>query len=120
MDRLVAGLEGDPDALWELANIAPKDQREMWRCLAAHSGNAKAQDLRSISYEYGLPPLKEDKVQALKWEMLARASGYTRPTIYNEPESTTRPEQITEAERLVAEWQPNPAECVVAATSLGD
>jgi len=130
MDSVVANLqritqltlraeEGDPDAQLnpladaqlKLAFTAPKDQRQKWLCLAAHGGNAKAQDLMMYSYRYGLPPLKEGEVQALKWEMLAKASGYTNPTILKETKPTMRPEQIAEAERLVAEWKPNPAEC---------
>jgi hypothetical protein len=109
--------EGDPDAQWELANIAPKDQRQKWRCLAAHGGNAKAQDLMRSSYRYGLPPLKEDEVQALKWEILSRAGGYSSASNL---ESTMSPEQIEEAEHLVAEWKPNPAECEGEAVLAAD
>jgi hypothetical protein len=119
--------EGDPDAQLKLADaqlklafIAPKDQRQKWLCLAAHGGNAKAQDLMMYSYRYGLPPLKEGEVQALKWEMLAKASGYTNPTILKETKPTMRPEQIAEAERLVAEWKPNPAECEGEAVLAAD
>ena len=85
-----------------------------WECLSAHQGDSKAQKQIATYYRLGVAPIDEDFVQAYKWLQLAAGE--------DDPEDDWRwnaltirmtPEQITEAERLAFEWEPEPAECEV-------
>jgi TPR repeat protein len=105
-------------------------------CLSAQQGNHNAQrfmasgywhgdplfkadyfqDYKFLSltpkeYRSGEPLFKSDYVQAYKWYSLGISAGaeYSRPR--DALSTMMTPSQIDEAERLVAEWVPNPAEC---------
>lgn len=108
----------------------------MWACLAAHSSHGPAQAALAHFYRAGIHPLRPDSVQAYVWDRLAESNGFRKETkaptgrigyiktktgwrcCVLEPHredgaerSKLTADQITEAERLVAEWKPNPAEC---------
>jgi TPR repeat protein len=98
---------GDPDAQWKLAT-SPDPQWERWLCLAAHGGNAEAQHRLGKHYRHGGGGVNADAVTAYLWLSLAE-SPHERAIVAN----SMTPDQITEAERLLAEWEPNPAECEI-------
>ena len=75
----------------------------LWTCLAAHGRYPAAQ--RRMG---GILLHRGETVQSYKWFKLASPS---LTLLANSREMT--PEQIAEAERLVAEWEPNPTECEV-------
>jgi len=100
-----------------------------WLCLAAHNEDPEAQDKIGSFYENGGGPVSQDLILAYIWYSLAEVNGFkeggsnTRKTATGWaccfPDIPRReiiaedltPAQIREAERLVAEWEPNPAGC---------
>lgn len=83
-------------------------------CLAAHFGYPKARNSMGIYYRWGAAPVTKDLTKSYLWFSLAEKEGVTSAISYrDEVESEMTPAQIAEAERLVAEWEPNPAECEV-------
>ncbi len=109
-----------------------------WLCLAAHNENPEAQYKVGGFYENGRDPVRQDMVLAHIWYSLARANGFEESgTNYKKTDTgwaccfpnklrqevvaeKLSPAEIVEAERLVAEWQPNPAECEAATAQLGN
>lgn len=101
----------------------------MWTCLAANHGHAEAQHEMGSFYENGRDPVSQDLVLAYAWYSLAKVNGFEESGANYRKTATgleccfpdrTRREilaeelglaQAAEAERLVAEWQPNPAQC---------
>jgi hypothetical protein len=85
-----------------------------WRCLAANQGNDRAQNHLGHYYRVGSAPIQQDFVEAYKWYSLAVANGNERAAeLRHDVSGTMTPIQMTEAGRLVAEWEPNPAECEI-------
>jgi TPR repeat protein len=80
-------------------------------CLSAHQGLQNGQAWMAHLYRYGYPPHKPNLVQAYKWYAISYKGSLNSIQIrdYLAPQMT--PAQIAEAERLVSEWEPNPAEC---------
>ena len=63
-------------------------------------------------YRRGRPPVSRDLLEAYKWFSLAATNGLsTTWWTSNDIGPQLTPDQLAEAERLVAEWEPNPAEC---------
>jgi len=83
-----------------------------WHCLAAHQGHYSSQSHLGHHYRIGSAPVHQDLVQAYKWLSLSANNGnaHTDPWRRNISKKMSRAE-VLEAEHLVAEWQPNPAEC---------
>lgn len=95
-----------------------------WACIAAHYRHASAQHRMGKHYEYGNEPVRQDQLRAYVWYRLAEMNGFEGKWPYFRTDSgfetilyservavhMTRA-QIAEAERQVAEWEPNPAEC---------
>ena len=83
-----------------------------WLCHAANQGHAGAQSDLGHGYKNGSELLAMDLVQAFLWYKLADdgQSPWRGARVQKVREQMTIT-QITEAERLVAEWTPNPAEC---------
>ena len=82
-----------------------------WMCLAGHTGDGYTRLFLGIHYRDS-SPTTQDLIQAYKWFSLAVIAGDKTAQISRDllsPQLT--PGQIAEAERLVAEWEPNPAEC---------
>lgn len=88
------------------------DEYEKWKCLAANSGHPESQYGRGVSYSLGSVTGNPDYVFAYMWYALAASSGHTLAAKFRDIRAEEMaPEEIAEAERLVAEWQPNPTEC---------
>jgi hypothetical protein len=128
----------DAPTQYDLGTICPSMRSEprtdplrwKWMCLAANQHDGEAQHIVSLFYYQGNGPVSQNLVEAYKWSKLALANGsgirtanYVktrfvwscceyRPTVEQLAEEMT-PGQIAEAERQVAEWEPNPAECEV-------
>ncbi len=85
-----------------------------WECLAAHQGDSDSQNWIAGYYRYGLDPIQLNLVAAYKWYSLAAKDGdATTISLRDVFSRQLTPDQIAEAERLVAEWEPNPAECEI-------
>ncbi len=112
-ERLVSlekgALAGDRKTMLSYAHALddPKKAR-VWFCRAANEGLPAAQYYLGNSYRHGNDPIARDVVQAYLWYSLSGASMDTRVLTNFIAEMT--PDQIIEAERLVVEWKPNPAE----------
>jgi hypothetical protein len=78
-------------------------------CHDAHRGDADAQYLLSIHYKGGYGGVRSDLVQAYLWRTLASSARVNAniDELIREMSAT----QLAEAERLVAEWAPDEAEC---------
>ncbi len=105
----------DVTTQWELSHLCREFGDEVppkWRCLAAHGGQAEAQFSLGGRYEYGDGEIQPDTALSYLWHSLAARNGKTIATrAVDRLRADMSPTQITEAERLVAEWEPNPAEC---------
>jgi hypothetical protein len=109
----------------------PDEMNVSWLCKAANGGHPRAPfELGRIHY-YGLETTQKDYVEAYAWYGFARTNGYDEPSdpsggkiktetgwrcCYPHPAlesiaAKLTPSQLIEAERLVAEWEPNLAEC---------
>ena len=76
-----------------------------WYRRAADSGYAKAQDSLGRRYAFG-QGVAADSVQALFWTMLAANQGLERAqTNRDELKARMSGEDITRAEKLVADWK---------------
>ncbi len=113
-ERLVSlekgALAGDRKAMWSYAHALDDPKKAwVWFCRAANEGLPAAQYHLGNSYHHGNDPIARDVVQAYLWYSLSGASMDTRVLTNFIAEMT--PDQIIEAERLLAEWEPNPTEC---------
>jgi TPR repeat protein len=90
------------------------DRRFVLTCLAAHNRDIEAQIALGYAYQTGRELVAQDGIQAYKWLALAdhRGQEFLHGSI-GAVASQMTPDQIAEAERLVAEWEPNSAECAV-------
>ena len=98
----------DVEILYQIS-VELTDRVLAWNvaCLAAHLGHQQAQDDLATSYYLGNEPVGKDFVKAYVWYTLA---GREKNVVMTTLKSMTL-EEIAEAERLVAEWQPNRVEC---------
>jgi hypothetical protein len=80
-------------------------------CRSAHQRYQDAQNWMARRYRFGFAPREVDLVQAYKWYQIAFYGEETAEKKRAELMPKMTPAQITEAQRLVAEWEPNPAEC---------
>ncbi len=95
--------------------------RRKWSCLAAHSGFAGAQLSLGVRYKYGYGGVQSDAELSYLWSALAAKNGMAGATNFvDRLRANMTPDQIAEAERLVTEWKPNPAECDVEVVSTGN
>jgi hypothetical protein len=105
--------ECDAEAIYELA-YKLNDLSKAWRfyCVSAHHGHDKARYALGNYYRWGRGLISPEPVRAYLWYTLA---GDTKKSLQFKEQvaSEMTHDQIAEAERLVAEWQPNPAECEV-------
>ncbi len=95
------------------------EETARWRCFAAHQGHPEAQFGIGRSYQYGDETTERDPILAHMWLALAEASTVRSVrSAYSEAlVKSMSPTQIAEAERLVAEWKPDPSACEVEAAS---
>lgn len=122
LTREIRAENGDPDAQYEIG-IALNDYRQSWEwfCLAAHRNHAKAQYAVGNFYRWGDGPIPESKIRAYVWYSLSANQGYYLAIDAHERTTAQMDAaQIAEAENLVGEWTPNPAECGALAEQAGD
>jgi hypothetical protein len=121
-ETLLRAASGDPESQYILASVIEQSMEQWkWLCRAAHSGHGEARYDVADYYRYGYGDFSVDQVQAYKWLSLAEESGGTgfKATFAgflsprNSIAGQMTPAQVAEAERLVAEWQPNPTECEI-------
>lgn len=107
--------KGDPDAQFKYALYIDDFQDQYrWFCFAAHQSHPGAQHKVGEFYRLGRPPVSQSYSQAYMWYTLSAEQGNTAAQTALRPISRVlSPAQIGEAERLVAEWEPNPAECEI-------
>ena len=86
----------------------------MWGCVLAHQNNNSAQAKLATQYRDGHEPFEQNLVLAYVLFSLAE-----REDAKEDVASRLTPEQLSEAERQVTEWEPNPAECEALAARLG-
>lgn len=121
-----------PGTIWSVENLSPVPAMETLPALpaaeaergiglafaarvsAAECGNAFAQYYLGLMFKIGTEPAPEHPVAAYKWLSLAESGGHAeakdaRDHLAEQMTDT----QIAEAERLVAEWEPDPAACEV-------
>jgi len=93
---------------WDVVLLQRNRQREL--CLAAHQGDAEAQYTLGNNYKFGQSGTSPDAARAYLWYSLA---GDFRDAIqFKETEASAMNfSQRAEAERLVANWRPNPNHC---------
>ena len=125
-ELLLPAREGDPTAMYDYADSLRNRQpieALMWFCLAAHQGHYNSQKVVGTYYQWGGSAVSKDPVRAYLWFTLALDAlpPDEDPSIVARSrrlvERSMAPDQIAEAKRLVAEWQPNPAECETLAAA---
>ena len=91
---------------------------EAWYCSAAHHGSVGAMWTMAAAYHYGaregsvVRSRVKDLPRAYLWYALAGKRGHSlAQELADELLASMTTEQRAEGERLLAEWQPNPAEC---------
>jgi hypothetical protein len=85
-------------------------------CRAANNGHADAQAVQAARYRYGLWGSDIDPIKAYQSIGLAAFFGNRgAPLTKTTWRAGMTPDDVEEAERLVAEWEPNPAECEMKA-----
>ena len=85
----------------------------MWECVLAHQDNKSAQAKLAYQYRDGTN-LKQNLVLAYVFFSLAE-----REDAKEGVASRLTAEQLSEAERQLAQWEPNPDECEALAARLG-
>ncbi len=104
---------GNAAALYRHAySLNDFSQSWKWYCLAANQGHGIASYAVGNFYRSGLGPVTQDPVKAYLWYTLAGPAGNVQSN-KDKLAADMTPAQISEAERLVAEWKPNSAECEV-------
>jgi uncharacterized protein len=87
----------------------PQDDTEAvkWYRRSADQGNASAQVILGLKYEYGRNGVPEDLVLAYMWLNLAAAQGTKDAAELRDMFALgMTPDQIAEAQRLAREWKP--------------
>jgi TPR repeat protein len=80
----------------------------------SETSHGKARWKMGLIYRAGYLGLEQNLVLAYVWQTLSFEAGYATAEQYrNRLSQEMTPAQIAEAERLVAEWEPNPAECEI-------
>ena len=101
----------DPEGLYQFGlKMGPAAERWPFHCRAAHFGHLKARNRVGDFYRFGYPPVSVDYVQAYLWYSLARGTKTTSTYRDSIVEFMTS-DQIVYAERLIADWKPDPEKC---------
>ena len=111
----------DAPTQYEIVTICPTMRSEpqtdtlrwQWTCLAAHGRYPAAQRSMGILYHRGITPQGQDSLRAYIWFSLA-GDPLNALRLRDQEASVMTPDQIAEAERLVAAWEPNPTECALS------
>ncbi len=117
---------GDAGAQYRLFKdlMLSRDQRLAWLCKSAHGGHSMAQARLGQGYCNAFFGLDLDRVQGYKWASLALGSApdwqvKRQKAALDNMAARMTPDQLSEAKRMVSEWQPDPASCgaIVKVTS---
>jgi hypothetical protein len=105
--------EGDAEAMYRYGSrLRGLEETWRWHCRAAHKGHAKAQYSLATYYGSGLRPAQKDIIKSYLWRSLSLNGGDPRAASAREQTAQKMTaDQIAEAESLLADWKPNPAEC---------
>lgn len=135
LDLKTMAEQGNADAQYQLG-VLSSSPRESWKwfCLAANQRHPQAQLEIGNFYETGRDPVSVDLGLAYVWYKLAELNGFEENVGSRYRKTTTGYKccfpskshrqilaeqldlaQLSEADRLVAEWEPNPAECEIEA-----
>ena len=100
---------GDPQAQYEVSRSVRKPREAYrWLCLAASQGLAHAAAELGDINRYGAPGMPADPARAYRWWALAERQGYARASSPKlEAARHVSEDQIAEAERIAAAWQPD-------------
>jgi hypothetical protein len=86
---------------------------------SASCGKPEDQHYLGLKYMHGSEPAEEDVVEAYKWFRLAASQGYPIATEYSDKlAERMSAEQISEAMKLVADWEPDADSCEAAGREL--
>jgi hypothetical protein len=111
---------GDADAQFRIYKQGPTDDGSFrWLCIAANRGHALAQEEMGDLSMPGRDQWPEvamfvqpNEITAYLWYSLAASNGLKRASfVRGELSKEMTSEKIAKAERLVAGWEPNLAEC---------
>ncbi len=81
-------------------------------CSLAHNRDPRAQYQMGNRYRYGYLPVLVSRVKAYMWLSLSMESDLLdAESARDQVAAKMSADEIVEAERLVSEWQPSPAEC---------
>lgn len=113
---------GNAEAQFELSLLAQSNEEEWkWLSLAANRGHAIAQG--KVGQEYwpefrSIEIVESDLTHAYMWLSLAATNGHEYARNWRDNlAKTMSANQITEGERLAAEWKPDPGACELEAAS---
>ncbi len=89
-----------------------KGQQWMSLCPRAVNGDGQARSNVAWHYRHGWSPVKQDYVRAYVWYVLAYQAAYSEAASYRDDlTEIMTSDQIAEAERLVAQWNPDGETC---------
>ncbi len=105
--------EGDAEAMYRYGSrLRGLEETWSWHCRAAHKGHAKAQYSLATYYGWGHCPVQKNIIKSYVWRTLSLNGGDPRAAeARDETEQEMSADQIAEAESILANWKPNPAEC---------
>jgi outer membrane protein assembly factor BamE (lipoprotein component of BamABCDE complex) len=113
---------GNAEAQFELSLLAQSNKEEWkWLSLAANRGHAIAQG--KVGQEYwpefrSIEIVESDLTHAYMWFSLAATNGHEYARNWRDNlAKTMSANQITEGERLAAEWKPDPGACELEAAA---
>lgn len=114
-DFYARAVQGDPEGMYQYANsLRRREDKFKWYCLAARQGHAMARFELGRYHQYGLVQFEDNYERAYFWYTLAIEADHASAEYYRTEFSREMTlTQIADAERLVAEWEPNPEECEV-------
>ena len=88
--------------------------RGQWRslCQRAVAGDGEAGSALASHFRHGWQPVVKDLVKAYLWYTFASDRGYSSAIDYRtDLKSEMNSAEISRAEQLVADWEPDPAKC---------
>ena len=105
---------GNADAQWELGTSDHTASSWKWLCRSADHGHERARLEVARQFWYGIVPTPEDRVRGYMWYRLAAKHGSARGKIEaSERQADLTADQISQAERMLEDWQRGECESTV-------
>jgi TPR repeat protein len=102
----------DPDAQFQLYQLATTKDRLVWACRSADNGNAFARFRIAEIYEHGLEGVSQDNVRAQVWYRLAAQSGHAwGDANADRLAANSTATALEEVQRLLQERERVPGQC---------